>query len=122
MARVEGLFRRLDALEREYRALIARACRDWLDGKFSRAAVRALVPGLFAGKLWRDAEAARFEYLDKEIRALRGKLSLPVGGSPVSEVEGLRELSRDLSEGERRRMIQDFVNRQLARGSLTSDE
>ena len=111
MARSERLFRRLDELEREYRALLAKACRDDLEHKFSKAAIRALQPGLLDGKLWRDPEAARLEYLDKEIRGLRHKLSLPLSQSPVNELEQLRDMFSGKRDGERRRLLQDFIQK-----------
>jgi hypothetical protein len=112
MARVERLFQRLDELEREYRTLLVNACRDELAHKFSKTAVRALLPGLLDGKFWRDQEAAHFEYLDKEIRGLRNKLSLPLSESPVSELEQLRDVFRGKSDGEGRRLLQNFIDRQ----------
>ena len=112
MARGERLLRRLDELEEEYRKLVTKVCHDELGGKFSKAAIRALLPGLLEGKFWRDEEAARVEYLEKEIRSLRRKLSLPFGESPVSDLDQLREMFADKGDGERRRLLQDFIDRQ----------
>ena len=111
MARAERLFERLNELEREYRTLIVKACRDELAHKFSKAAARALRPGLSDGKFWRDPEAAHLEYLGKEIRGLRDKLSLPLNKSPVGELERLRDVFRGKSAGDCRRALQDFIHR-----------
>ena len=115
MARAERLFRRLDELEGEHRALVVKACRDELEHKLSKTAVRALLPGLLDGKFWRDQEAARLEYLDKEIRGLRRKLSLPLSESPIAALEQLRDAYQNRDHGERRRLLQDFIDRQRLR-------
>jgi hypothetical protein len=112
MARSERLFDRLDELERDYRALITKACRDSLDHRFSKAAIRALEPGLLDGKFWRDEEAAQLEYLEKEIRNLLQKLALPFSESAIFKVEQLREAYGRCSEGERRRLLSDFIAQQ----------
>jgi hypothetical protein len=112
MARGRRLFDRLEKLEREYRSLIAKVCRDKLDRKFSKAAVRALMPGLFDGKLWRNEEAARLEYLEKEVRGLRHKLSLPLGESPIADLDQLRDEFGRRGDGGRRRLLEDFIAQQ----------
>lgn len=64
---------RLAELEREYRAGLRREFQKVASGRSSRYLDRK-VPGLFDGRYWQSAEAARLEKLEHEIETLRLKL------------------------------------------------
>jgi hypothetical protein len=114
MARGKKLLDRLYALEQDYRALIVKVCLEQLAHRFSRAANRALVPIYLQGKYWRDVEASRLEYIEKEIRSLRHKLAMPLGPSVISSIDQLRDGYGRASNGERRKLLNDFVAQQCA--------
>jgi hypothetical protein len=109
VAKAERLLKRLQQMEGEYRDIAITACRAWLDGKFSKVAIRALQPRLLAGKLWRDEEAARFEWLEKEILALRLKLESPIEQSVVGKLRQLRAKVDGAAHSDQRNFVARFI-------------
>ncbi|HXE56266.1 MAG TPA: hypothetical protein VN541_24780 [Tepidisphaeraceae bacterium] len=99
MGRTEKLFRRLDELEAEYRTIAAAELRNYLVGSVS-ILHRHLFPETFRGKVRQNGECAHFEWLEKEIEALRSKFGEPLSDSPVGEMRSLlRRLEAERKSG-----------------------
>src|SRR5947207_5343830 len=107
MNRTDRLYERLALLEREFAREAVEHLQDWLHKRrHSWLASRALSPGLFAGKKYCDADAARFERGKHEIESLRRKLGEPLSESPVAE---LRELQIPVSLQKTRERVKQFI-------------
>ena len=88
MSRAEKLYRRLEDLESQYRALAAAELRQYMEV----GSARLLLPQyayLWDGRAGWDDARRRIEWLEKEIDALRDKLGEPPEQSPVEAVRGL---------------------------------
>ena len=87
MSRSDKLYRRLRELEAEYRQLVGRELRRYLDAGHSRVLWRMLHPTTFRNYFSPDEE--HIDWLSKEIDMLRNKLGESIQSNPASDIRKL---------------------------------
>jgi len=122
MSRTEKLFWRLDQLEGEFRKVATTELQAFLRGSFSQILSR-VYSDTFRGKKWRSEECGDFEWMEKEIEALRVKLEQPVSESPVGQLRTLlQQLDAEKKNGTGMefRIVQELLRR-WGRGDVNKD-